>query len=114
MKLETDGTQVLNYNGFNDCIVFIADDTLGYAGTWNANALSSIPIGSSTPYTSRDTTSSIWSLDFNSDESEMFGTNGGNNEILHWSAVPPSPGTRTAIITGYDSGEHYVAYANFV
>ena len=102
-----------SYPSFSDCLTITADATHVYVSTWNGTSLVRTTIGGSS-WSTLDTTSSLWSLCFNSDESKMYAANDDGNQVVGWSAIPPSAANRFVVLSNVDgSGDLSVAYHNF-
>ena len=111
LSFETDGTLDTTYPSFTNGLTIAADEDTVYISTWDANAFSSVPIGGGS-LTTRDNTTSLWSFTFNEDKSKLYAAADDQDQLIEWSAIPPSAANRSTLVTGFD-GAGDVGLAHF-
>lgn len=93
------GTLQVTFNSDTNNIGIIADDTNMYLTGFSGGDITSAPLAGGS-YTIEDSTvGNIWNMSFNGDESEMYAASFTSDIVHKWTAVPPSAGTRSDILT---------------
>ena len=97
--LDKTGTIVHIFPNDTNQIAIAADASKIYTGSFSGGILSSTDIRG-TGYTNDDATApNLWQLAVDRDKTQIFGASLTTNILYRWTALPPTSGNRTSIVT---------------